>query len=259
VIVFLSPHLDDAIYSCGAHIAQLTHPVTILTVMAGDPPDPLPDTPLVHELHTRWEAGDNPVAFRRREDRNAANALASSAQIHTHYLPIPDCVYRMHNGVGLYPIGDDDLFGLVHPDDPAKAALATTDLPDADKKTLYAPLGVGNHVDHQLVRDWAFQLKQKYPQLDLYLYADYPYSANIGAINHTLNQLAVPCSHVQVPLSEAAIQRWIAAAAQYTSQMSTFWSDEKTMQKHMRNYLNTMSTPPDLMQSYWQPLTQEMN
>jgi len=57
--LFLSPHLDDAVYSCGGTIHQLTSqgtPVQILTFMAGDPPTPLPDTPITRDLHRRWDA-----------------------------------------------------------------------------------------------------------------------------------------------------------------------------------------------------------
>ncbi len=66
--LFLSPHPDDAVLSCGGLIHQLTQkgePVTILTVMAGDPPDPLPDTPLVRELHQRRSSRQNPCTSTR--------------------------------------------------------------------------------------------------------------------------------------------------------------------------------------------------
>ena len=171
--LFLSPHPDDAVLSCGGLIHQLTQkgePVTILTVMAGDPPDPLPDTPLVRELHQRWKIGENPVAVRRQEDEAAARVLGARVE----FLSIPDCIYRTAGGVGLYPVGDDDLFGDIHPDDPARALLLQTPMPhSSDAGRIYVPLGVGNHVDHQLVVAWA--LEKLGGALDtVFFYEDYP-------------------------------------------------------------------------------------
>ncbi|NJL95198.1 MAG: hypothetical protein HC915_16505, partial [Anaerolineae bacterium] len=45
-----------------------------------------------------------------------------------------------------------DLFGPVHPADPARAA--QLGIPPAAER-VYAPLGAGNHVDHRLVRELA--------------------------------------------------------------------------------------------------------
>jgi len=54
--VFLSPHLDDAVLSCGGFIFELIQKgerVEICTICAGDPP-PGELSPLAEMLHQRW-------------------------------------------------------------------------------------------------------------------------------------------------------------------------------------------------------------
>ncbi|MBC8099961.1 MAG: PIG-L family deacetylase, partial [Armatimonadetes bacterium] len=54
--LLIAPHPDDVALSIGGTLAALADsgaPCIIWTLMAGDPPSPLPDTPLVAELHAR--------------------------------------------------------------------------------------------------------------------------------------------------------------------------------------------------------------
>src|SRR5574339_421507 len=133
--LFLSPHLDDAVLSCGGLIDQLVkrgERVLVRTFMAGDPPDPLPDTPVIRDLHARWAVGDNPVIARRREDREAVERLGAEAE----YMDMRDCPYRLgKDGKALYPT-NDDLFLDIHPDDPALQV--QIDVPP-DVTMIYAP------------------------------------------------------------------------------------------------------------------------
>jgi LmbE family N-acetylglucosaminyl deacetylase len=231
--LFLSPHPDDAVLSCGGLIHHLTEKgeaVTILTVMAGDPPDPLPDTPLVKELHQRWKVGENPVAVRRREDEAAASVLGATVE----FLSIPDCVYRTAGGVGLYPVGDDDLFGDIHPDDPARAQLQQTPIPYAtDVMRVYVPLGVGNHVDHQLALHWA--LDKLADSLDkLTFYEEYPYGEQPAAIQQARDNFPHPLTAQTSPLSEANFDAKCTAIAAHQSQISTFWGGLDEMRRRVQ-------------------------
>ena len=248
--IFLSPHFDDAVYSCAGLIHQLHErgeTVKIVTVMAGDVPDPLPDTPLIRELHARWAAGTDPIATRRREDEAAAETLSAG----TRHLDIPDCVYRTHEGVALYPHGDADIFGPVHPQDPARTILDNLPMPYADcATTLYAPMAIGNHVDHVLVRDWA--LAHTHPGTELVLYADYPYSTDADAIKTALAGLdqTLTLEERIVPIKTADFEARVAAARQYQSQVSTFWADENTMREAIYQYLSHTGDG-QLAERYW--------
>lgn len=231
--LFLSPHLDDAVLSCGGFIHHLTaqgHAVTILTIMAGDPPQHLPDTPIVQDLHSRWKVGYHPAAARRKEDIDAAQRLSAKA-IH---LPIGDCVYRTLDDndqpTTLYP-SEESLFGEVNPDDPAFSQLNALQLPPFE--ALYIPLGVGHHVDHQLVRDWGLSLQRLSP--NLHLYEEYPYINDTMKIEQALSfyrgdHLKPKLIHLQ----EADVKAKVEAIACYTSQISTFWADTDEMERETR-------------------------
>ena len=98
----LSPHLDDAVLSCGGLIARWInrgYDVTVLTIFAGDPP-PGPLSPFAQELHSRWDQADGAVASRRAEDRIACGRLGASVA----HLAFPDALYRRSAaGDPLYP------------------------------------------------------------------------------------------------------------------------------------------------------------
>lgn len=227
--VFLSPHLDDAILSCGGLIHQLTtrgESVLIITLMAGDPPDPLPDTPLVRDLHTRWEIGENPVAIRREEDIHAAGAVDAAVR----HLTIPDCIYRTADSQPLYA-HEQDLFGDVHNSDPARNALRGVVLPgDA---MIYAPLGIGNHVDHQLVLQWILAHQPG----KLRFYEDYPYSERMSRLLNTIGKFPKIIISDTIPIEAESFEAKCRAIAQYRSQLSTFWTDLDEMKQNVRQHM----------------------
>lgn len=249
--LFVSPHLDDAILSCGGLMHQLRQQgdiPTILTVMAGDPPDPLPDTPLVQELHARWEVGENPVAVRRAEDEAAARILGAQAA----FLSIPDCIYRAVGGVALYPNGDEDLFGSIHPNDPARSALAAAESAAIDQSTvLYAPLGIGHHVDHQLVREWVLERSAGRAGATLF-YEDYPYCEDDSATRQALDHFPIALEPVLILLAQEDFTAKCAAIAAYQSQISSFWGSLDEMRDRVRQHL-LKTGDGQLAERYWRP------
>lgn len=239
--LFLSPHLDDAVLSCGGTIYQLTQrgeAVTILTLMAGDPPTPLPETPIVQALHRRWDAGANPVAVRRQEDLASAKVIGAHA-LHRGY---PDSVYRIHDGFALYPT-EASIFGSLHPHDILGRSLEveTTLFPYVfpEAKMIYAPLGVGHHVDHQIVRDWALHLNRSTlsPSFMLRFYEEYPYTRDQQAIQQALRLLR-PLLALRPEVNLLTVQEMNAKAeaiACHRSQISTFWTSEAAMRSDVNH------------------------
>lgn len=226
-VLILSPHYDDAVYSCGGTIYQLIKQgksVSILTIMGGIPTLPLSDTPILKDLQQRWDLGDNQVMERRKEDEAAAKILGARAL----YLDIPDCIYRQYEGQALYP-SEESLWGEVQPNDPAHAVLAKQDLDDYS--LIYAPLGAGRHVDHQLVRGWALRLQAQ--GREIRFYQDYPYMRKREALDEALGHFGAMQPYA-VMLSEAAMQAKIAAMAAYASQISTFWENEAAIDAEVR-------------------------
>jgi LmbE family N-acetylglucosaminyl deacetylase len=227
--LFLSPHLDDAALSCGGTIYSLARAgaaVTVLTLMAADPPDPPPDTPIVRDLHARWAAGALPAAVRRRAAARAAGVRGARAR----HAPLADCVYRAGpGGAPLYP-DEASLWGAIHPDDPAPAALPALDLPPA--QTIYAPLGVGAHVDHLIARDWALALAGR--GAAVVFYEDYPYARDPAALDRARAAFAPGALTAQTrPLDAAAVRARLAAIASYDSQLSTFWPGRPALERDL--------------------------
>ena len=74
-LLVISPHLDDAVLSCGALL--LAHPgATVATLFAASPPaytDPLNE----HDTDCGFRPGDDTMAVRREEDVRAMRAVGA--------------------------------------------------------------------------------------------------------------------------------------------------------------------------------------
>ena len=229
--VYLSPHLDDVVLSCGGSIWQQAHAgerVLVVTVFAGtpDPHDPL--TPFAEELHARWGHPADAVTVRQQEDVAAVSLLGAKA---LHW-PYTDCIYRRTPaGQFLYP-DEKALWGKVHPaeqDLVAKLAARLAALLQGRGSFVYAPLGAGHHVDHQIVR-----LAAEASGHTLAYYEDFPYAENPQAVQAAFER---GCGQAELTLlSEEALQAKIAAIACYGSQLSTFWADETEMAASVRAF-----------------------
>jgi LmbE family N-acetylglucosaminyl deacetylase len=228
--VYLSPHLDDAVFSCGGLIAQQTakgEPVTVITVCAGDPP-PGPLSSFAQELHAQWQAGSSPMASRRQEDLAACGRL-SAAVVH---LEIADAIYRRSaGGQPLYP-SESAIFSPLHPEEgelveALAAMLQPLCPPDAH---LYCPMGIGGHVDHRLTRLAAERLSRP-----LYYYYDLPYAARGESLP---DDLRLPIGEVQLrPLAQSELEAWVAAASEYGSQIPVFWEDVGAMGREFAGFV----------------------
>lgn len=220
--VFLSPHLDDAVLSCGGLIYQLVQDgqqVRVITSMAGDAPQPPPDTPLVRDLHAIWKEGDNPFLARRKEDIEALHYLGAEVE----HLTLMDCIYR-ENGVRqpMYPTRTE-LFGEINPDDPALTMMPP--LPP-ETSVLYFPAAVGGHVDHQIVRLWGLSYRRRNPNIPVKFYVDYPYSRtpeNVARAETYFREQGYRWTVEAIHLTEAAVVAKIHAIGLYVSQITTFW------------------------------------
>jgi LmbE family N-acetylglucosaminyl deacetylase len=227
--VFLSPHLDDAILSCGGLIWQLgqdgTH-VDIWTIFAGDAPlHQL--TPFAQSLHARWGSGAASAQARRREDAAACRIVGAGFR-HFDY---PDCIYRQDKT--RWPVVEqrEDLFqpGYRAETDLVQdlAECLQKDVPEG--AVLVVPYGFGSHLDHQLVRRAAETVA-----FDKWYYSDYPYA---GAGSEELEQwLHLPGPHIETPSSAAALHSWQAAVGAYETQLSTFWQSLEQMHAEIARF-----------------------
>jgi len=228
--IFLSPHLDDAVLSCGGLIYDLVisgQQVQIWTICAGDaPPGSL--SPLALALHERWQTGPESPKKRRAEDELACHLLGAKP-VHFDF---PECIYRRHPITGQPVIGTNaELFqplpGFEMPLMTRVSKLLSQQLYSVDK--VVSPLAIGGHIDHHLVRSAAEMLGRP-----LYYYPDYPYhgggAENLSGINNPDWTATVHA------ISKRALAAWQQAVAAYRSQISTFWGSIDEMKSALQAY-----------------------
>jgi LmbE family N-acetylglucosaminyl deacetylase len=227
--LYLSPHLDDAVFSCGGLMAMQDargEPISVLTVFAGDPPD-YRISPLAAELHARWGKAGPPIAMRRTEDRLACARLGASI-VHLEY---PDAIYRADEaGRALYT-SELDLFG---PPDSSESPLIDRLVDSLNElgshqATIYCPLGYGGHVDHRITRLAAERMGEP-----LYYYADFPYAARGRNVPSDLGEPSGDWR--MIPVGDEAIDAWVSAIVEYQTQLSTFWDDEDSLYQEVHDF-----------------------
>ena len=226
--IYLSPHMDDAALCAGGLIHEQRRDgidVEIWTLMCGVPEtDELSDYAL--EMHEKWATttARQTVLLRRKEDRRAAAGLGVKA-VHFEFL---DALYR--RGPDGEPLYGDPVGAPVHPEDatlPTQLALAIESHLLADD-VIVCPLGIGEHVDHVLVRQAAEGLMQHPSYV-----ADVPY-----VINHPedLEPKTIGLRAVLQPVSEAGLGAWLVAIEAYASQLSSLFDSRELLRDRIRSY-----------------------
>ncbi len=153
--IYISPHLDDAVCSCGGLIYRQTHGgerVQVVTLFTAGIENPDALSPTLRTLHRLWGfLESDPYPARRAEDIAALEILGADYR----HIGWPGALYRRSRSgrflyTGLSYFGSppyEDLRLLVN------IRRLLQDLrqqhPDA---VFHIPLGVGGHVDHRLVR-----------------------------------------------------------------------------------------------------------
>ena len=220
--IYLSPHFDDVALSCGGLLweqSQNKETVEVWTVCAGEIPSG-PLSSFAQSLHARWGTGSGMVEQRRAEDVRSCHHIGAEAR----HFDFPDCIYRRDPDSNAYLYASEEaLFGELHPNENALVAQLHEELAleiPAEAQVV-APLAVGGHVDHRLVRAAAQQL-----ELQLWYYADYPYIEYAG---ETVWAQLEKKEHCDFHISEAGLEAWAASIAAHASQVGTFWPEREAM------------------------------
>jgi LmbE family N-acetylglucosaminyl deacetylase len=246
-LIFLSPHPDDAVLSCGGWIYQLAQngerPI-VITIFGGDRSEDAPLSDFARSLQERWQLGDDAPARRRDEDRAACDRLGC----YLIHLPFADAVYRAdENGQPLYD-SEEAIFGEIREttiiDRVAEA------LRPRVRKVLNArlviPLTAGLHVDHVITRLAAERLNE-----DAIYYEDYPYAEQPERMTHVWG--SNEWDSESIGLSADALHAKIEAFLQHRSQISTFYRDDEEVQKRMRAYAELVGEGKPA-ERYWHPI-----
>lgn len=232
--VYLSPHLDDAIYSCGGIIynqRRLGQIVRVITVCAGRP-GAGQLSPFAREYHHLWGDPPDPVGLRLQEDRCALARWA----VEGIYWPTPDSIYRMSGAMPTYA----DRAALFSPPPPQEAhgllaewlrrweALELNRL----ETRVYAPLAAGRHVDHVLVNRFARRLENQ--GWSVYYYEDFPHAfdrATLDAALATFGRVTWKAHTQRIDL-----QAKVDAMLDYTSQVGMMFSDAGGLKARVRDF-----------------------
>ena len=236
--IYLSPHLDDAVLSCGGMIhqqAQAGARVVVVTLCAGMPAARAASA-FAESLYARWQIpAAQAVSARRTEDQAALRALGAE-WIH---LEVPDCIYRVNPATGeaLYA-SEAALFGEWQLSETALLRRSVETLAGClhlfARRHFYAPLALGHHVDHQLARRAAEQAGGVWAY-----YEDYPYAdreANLSPNSKVIGTETRGLASEIVPFTEADLKAKGRAVAAYTSQINTFWKDPEEIEPSLRAY-----------------------
>ena len=207
----LSPHLDDAAFSCGGTLVTLADAgwrVVMATVFTASVADPTG-----FALACQTDKGLAPdidyMALRRAEDRRAAECLRIAPPAHLPFREAP------HRGYASAP----DLFAGLRDDDgivPDVAAAFADLLSAVGPDLILAPQAVGGHVDHiQVVR----AVRRLAPEVPILWWRDFPYTVRSAAPKEPLRAEFADLPARALRHSVKAQGRKAMACAAYVTQL----------------------------------------
>ena len=180
--VFLSPHADDALLSCATLLSQLVGktPITVINIFikAHERPYTLSAKQFM-KYSNGYSDAEQLYKHRAKEDQKAFAALGIVPQ----NLNMEDALFRRkkkRSFLGkllpefdhVYPTYRWHILSTISVDDYAVSELKKRLTKYNDNKTLiFAPFGLGDHVDHKIVRQVGESLFD-----NLILYSDFPYN-----------------------------------------------------------------------------------
>lgn len=248
---FLAPHYDDVALSCGGTVAMLGRrgAAPLVVTIFGGAPVATDLTAYARWQHERWGTGTgDTVATRRDEDRAAAAILGCV----TATLPFLDAIYR-----GEAYLSDEALFGAVAPADavlPAQIATALLALPalsgaDPETVTIFVPLAIGNHVDHQIVylvgrllamRGWR-----------VYAYEDFPYAVLGDDAMRRLAAVTDEIGEAETWSVGATLARRVEAIAAYSSQLPVIFRFTADWPGVIATHAWALGAEQEAMERFW--------
>ena len=199
------------------------------------------------------------MAVRRLEDERYAYFAEASIV----FLDLPDAVFRGY-------AGDDQLLGAPREDDLPPSELLRREILRLEPQKLYLPLAVGNHVDHQLVREVGFALLHEprrwiMPGPDwagiVTFYEDFPYAwwsafrrledLPPGALDALPPDVGLVPEYADV---SDQIERKITGIALYESQLPGLFGGRREMADAVRAYglaVAELGGVPGFAERYW--------
>ena len=214
--LFISPHYDDIALSCGgtAALAAASGNDAVVALLFGDHPESdQPVTSFAEQMHRQWGMSAGQVIAGRRAEEAESSRLLGVRDI---YLPFRDAIYRSANY-----LNDDELFGAPKETDlelPERiVAVLSGEGFQRTQTRVYAPLGSGFHVDHQLgFRVGALLHRAGW---EVWFYEDLPYSLLEGRVDDRIARAGEPLEVAKIVDVSSVWQKKIDAIMAYPSQL----------------------------------------
>ncbi len=248
--IYISPHLDDAALSAGGWIytqaSRGARPL-VITCFAGVP-NYRHVSLFASEQHQRWQDADSPVERRRCEDATAMSRLGAD-YAHWDYL---DCIYRRDTeGLPMYQ-SEEEIFGSVREEDRGliqELMARFSSLHQQGIGPLYVPLGVGHHVDHQIVREAGLLLMAQGVLVEFY--EDYPYAHDPFFLQQTLSEWSSPPAPYLQLLTAAAVDAKISSVCLYRSQVETLFGGLEAVSGQVLGYSKRVGGGSTYAERFW--------
>jgi LmbE family N-acetylglucosaminyl deacetylase len=209
--IILSPHLDDAVLSCGALAAEISSARTEIWTFFAGAPVLGSYSPLAKWFHqvSGGSKGAMLAWSRRREDERACRTLGAFPKHFKWY----DAVYRRDtNRLPMYQACRQE--GWAAADDSLvleMAGVLRNRLLPSD--VVLAPLAVGRHVDHLILRAAVEECGHD----SVHYYADVPY---LETYPEEIEQRAQGMHRLSYPVSARSVATWITAVMCYETQIA---------------------------------------
>ena len=212
VILVFSPHLDDAAFSVGPIVAELSDRSEVFVATAFTKSEPeLSEFALACQLDKGLPADVDYMAIRRREDLEWSRRIGAQS-VHGVLAEAPHRGYQSAR----------ELFGSVLPTDKLEDALKVwfeVLISTLKPTAILCPIGVGNHIDHLWVREVArTTLSHRFP---LFFFRDLPYASKLNPF-HVEDYLGSSSiwHELKVPVSQTAVSKAQFAAEAYQTQIA---------------------------------------
>lgn len=183
-IVILSPHLDDAAFSCGGLIIAAKNAGASICVISFFTEGPAGEPSHFARLISGID-GDECRRWMRSRQLEDKAALAEYAEI-IHF-PFKDAVFRRDDKGGEYYNSWSHIFGVVNKRDESEfsqyADWVREIILERAPTHLFLPLGIGGHVDHMLIRNMGAKMELGVSVQKIW-YEELPYASTVSISSH---------------------------------------------------------------------------
>lgn len=247
--VFVEPHYDDVVFSCGGTVSALRRAgreVHLASVFTGAPTGPL--SPLARTVHATWK-DETTAPYDRR--RNEAARVARDMGVSHHQLNFPEVIYRDVPMEGIPDIFDPTISVEADPVVGALAASLEGLLDRVQPAVLFLPFAIGAHYDHRVVVAAAERLSLQGPGAPtVWWYEDFPYVANPARAAAHREQGPDREGFALVDVTDTFEDR-VRWAAMYEQQCQVLFGTDEGLRSRMHDYAASVGAPDRPHERFW--------